>query len=78
MPPRRGRRSRSATARLLLNPGSVGQPRDGDRASSYVVIDTEAGNAEFHRVSYDIDRTQRLMRDVDLPARLVERLQYGR
>ena len=64
--------------RLLLNPGSVGQPRDGDPASSYVVIDTEAGSAEFHRVSYDIDRTQRLMRDVDLPVRLVERLRYGR
>ena len=48
------------------------------RPSSYVVIDTEAGTAEFHRVSYDIDRTQRLMRDVDLPARLVERLRYGR
>jgi len=67
-----------AEGRLLLNPGSVGQPRDGDPASSYVVIDTEAGNAEFHRVSYDIDRTQRLMRDADLPARLVERLRYGR
>jgi diadenosine tetraphosphatase ApaH/serine/threonine PP2A family protein phosphatase len=64
--------------RLLLNPGSVGQPRDGDPASSYAVIDTEAGNAEFHRVSYDIDRTQRLMRDVGLPVRLVERLRYGR
>ena len=64
--------------RLLLNPGSVGQPRDGDPASSYAVIDTEAGSAEFHRVSYDIDRTQRLMRDVDLPVRLVERLRYGR
>jgi predicted phosphodiesterase len=67
-----------ADGRLLLNPGSVGQPRDGDRASSYVVLDTEAGSAEFRRVSYDIDRTQRLMRDVDLPARLVERLRYGR
>src|SRR4029078_10013682 len=63
--------------RLLLTPGSVGQPRDGDPASSYAVIDTEAGSAEFHRVSYDIDRTQRLMRDVDLPVRLVERLRYG-
>jgi predicted phosphodiesterase len=64
--------------RLLLNPGSVGQPRDGDPASSYAVLDTEAGSAEFHRVGYDIDRTQRLMRDVDLPPRLVERLRYGR
>jgi predicted phosphodiesterase len=67
-----------AEGRLLLNPGSVGQPRDGDPASSFVVIDTEAGTAEFHRVGYDIERTQRLMREVDLPARLVERLRYGR
>jgi hypothetical protein len=43
-----------------------------------LVIDTEAGSAEFRRVSYDIDRTQRLMREVDLPVRLVERLRYGR
>ena len=64
--------------RLLLNPGSVGQPRDGDPAASFVVLDTEAGTAEFHRVSYDIDRTQRLMRDAGLPPRLVERLRYGR
>jgi diadenosine tetraphosphatase ApaH/serine/threonine PP2A family protein phosphatase len=64
--------------RLLLNPGSVGQPRDGDPASSFVVLDTEAGTADFHRVSYDIELTQRLMRGVDLPPRLVERLRYGR
>ena len=63
--------------RLLLNPGSVGQPRDGDPASSFVVLDTEAGSADFHRVSYDIELTQRLMRGVDLPPRLVERLRYG-
>ena len=63
--------------RLLLNPGSVGQPRDGDPASSFVVLDTEAGSADFHRVSYDIELTQRLMRGVDLPQRLVERLRYG-
>jgi len=64
--------------RLLVNPGSVGQPRDGNPASSYLVIDTEAESAQFHRVTYAIDRTQRLMRDVDLPPRLVERLRYGR
>jgi predicted phosphodiesterase len=67
-----------SAGRLLLNPGSVGQPRDGDPASSYVVIDTEAGSAEFRRVSYDVDQTQRLMRDAGLPPRLVERLRYGR
>ena len=64
--------------RLLINPGSVGQPRDGNPASSYAVIDTDAETAEFRRVRYDIDRTQRLMRDADLPPRLIERLSYGR
>jgi diadenosine tetraphosphatase ApaH/serine/threonine PP2A family protein phosphatase len=65
-------------ARLLLNPGSVGQPRDGNPAASYLLIDVESGRAEFRRVSYDVAVTQRLMRDVGLPPRLAERLSYGR
>jgi diadenosine tetraphosphatase ApaH/serine/threonine PP2A family protein phosphatase len=64
--------------RSLLNPGSVGQPRDGNPAASYLVLDTEADEVEFRRVSYDIDATQRAMRAVDLPPRLAERLSYGR
>ena len=68
--------------RALLNPGSVGQPRDGmpDAAYGILELDGEAatGSFEFRRVRYDIDRTQRLMRDAGLPARLVERLSYGR
>lgn len=64
--------------RLLLNPGSVGQPRDGNPAASYLLLDTEAEIAEFRRVRYDIERTQQLMREVGLPPRLVERLSYGR
>lgn len=64
--------------RALINPGSVGQPRDGNPEASYLVIDTEAGSAEFHRVRYDIALTQRLMRDVGLPRWLVERLAIGR
>ena len=64
--------------RLLLNPGSVGQPRDGNPASSYLLLDTEAGVAEFRRVRYDIAATQALMREAGLPPRLVERLSYGR
>jgi len=66
------------TGRLLLNPGSVGQPRDGNPAASYVVVDTEAQTAEFRRVPYDVDATQRLMQNVGLPSRLAERLRYGR
>jgi diadenosine tetraphosphatase ApaH/serine/threonine PP2A family protein phosphatase len=64
--------------RALVNPGSVGQPRDGNPAASYLVIDTETATAEFRRVSYDVAATQRAMREVDLPPRLVERLSYGR
>lgn len=64
--------------RALVNPGSVGQPRDGNPAASYLVLDTDAGTVQFHRVSYDIDATQKLMREAGLPARLVERLSYGR
>jgi diadenosine tetraphosphatase ApaH/serine/threonine PP2A family protein phosphatase len=64
--------------RLLLNPGSVGQPRDGNPASSYLLLDTEAGVAEFRRVRYDIAATQALMREAGLPPRLVERLSNGR
>lgn len=67
-----------AEGRALVNPGSVGQPRDGNPAASYLVLDTDAATVQFHRVSYDIDATQKLMREVGLPARLVERLSYGR
>jgi diadenosine tetraphosphatase ApaH/serine/threonine PP2A family protein phosphatase len=64
--------------RALVNPGSVGQPRDGNPAASYLLLDTEAGTAEFRRVRYDVARTQNLMREAGLPTRLVERLSYGR
>jgi len=64
--------------RLLVNPGSVGQPRDGNPAASYLVIDTAAQTAQFRRVTYDVAATQRLMRDAGLPPRLAERLTYGR
>jgi diadenosine tetraphosphatase ApaH/serine/threonine PP2A family protein phosphatase len=64
--------------RALVNPGSVGQPRDGNPAASYLLLDTDQWRAEFRRVRYDIARTQALMREVELPPRLVERLSYGR
>ncbi|MGH2401093.1 MAG: metallophosphoesterase family protein [Candidatus Limnocylindria bacterium] len=69
------------TGRALLNPGSVGQPRDGLPDAAYAVLEVNGaagGSITFHRVRYEIDRTQRLMRDAGLPARLVERLSYGR
>jgi predicted phosphodiesterase len=64
--------------RLLLNPGSVGQPRDGDPRSSYAVLDLGEASVTFRRVPYDIERTQQLMRERHLPSWLVERLSHGR
>jgi diadenosine tetraphosphatase ApaH/serine/threonine PP2A family protein phosphatase len=63
--------------RLLLNPGSVGQPRDGDPRASALVLDTEARRVTWHRVAYPIATTQAAMRAAALPARLVARLEHG-
>ena len=69
-------------ARALLNPGSVGQPRDGLPDAAYALLELDgdggADTFEFRRVRYDIDLTQRLMRDAGLPPRLAERLSFGR
>jgi predicted phosphodiesterase len=63
--------------RLLLNPGSVGQPRDGDARASYLLLDLDGRRAQWHRVVYDIDAVRAQMRAVDLPIRLIERLRHG-
>jgi len=63
--------------RVLLNPGSVGQPRDGDPAASWIEIDTDARIATWRRVAYDIGAVQAAMRDCGLPTRLVDRLAVG-
>jgi diadenosine tetraphosphatase ApaH/serine/threonine PP2A family protein phosphatase len=64
--------------RALINPGSVGQPRDGNPDASFLVIDTETGTAEFGRAPYNVQLTQRLMREARLPQWLIERLAMGR
>ncbi|HEX5175131.1 MAG TPA: metallophosphoesterase family protein [Gaiellaceae bacterium] len=66
-----------ADARALLNPGSVGQPRDGDPRAAFLVLDLEARHASFHRVEYDVERTQREMREAGLPELLAARLALG-
>jgi len=66
-----------AGARWVLNPGSVGQPRDGDPRAAYLVLDSDARRASFHRVAYDIERTQAEMRAAGLPEQLSERLSMG-
>jgi diadenosine tetraphosphatase ApaH/serine/threonine PP2A family protein phosphatase len=63
--------------RWLLNPGSVGQPRDGDSRAAFCLVDLEAGRASFVRVAYPIEETQVEMRDSGLPEALAERLAYG-
>jgi diadenosine tetraphosphatase ApaH/serine/threonine PP2A family protein phosphatase len=63
--------------RVLLNPGSVGQPRDGIPTASWLLLDTEAGAATWRRTSYDVASVQAHMERLGLPERLVARLAYG-
>ncbi|MBI4344842.1 MAG: metallophosphoesterase family protein, partial [Euryarchaeota archaeon] len=62
--------------RLVFNPGSVGQPRDGDPRASYAILDTEEREVEIDRVGYDIDAVARAILDRGLPQPLALRL-YG-
>jgi predicted phosphodiesterase len=63
--------------RVLLNPGSVGQPRDGIPAASWLLLDTEEGSATWRRTAYDVAAVQAAMSRFSLPERLVARLAYG-
>jgi diadenosine tetraphosphatase ApaH/serine/threonine PP2A family protein phosphatase len=63
--------------RALVNPGSVGQPRDGDPTASYLLIDEDAGLCTWRRVAYDIPAVQATMREVGLPRRMADRLEFG-
>jgi diadenosine tetraphosphatase ApaH/serine/threonine PP2A family protein phosphatase len=64
--------------RMIINPGSVGQPRDGNSQASYAMLDTENMIWEFRRVTYPVEITQERMRARGLPRRLIERLDMGR
>jgi diadenosine tetraphosphatase ApaH/serine/threonine PP2A family protein phosphatase len=66
-----------SSGRWLLNPGSVGQPRDGDPRAAYCLLDFDSRQAAFVRVEYAIGETQAEMREQGLPAALAERLAYG-
>jgi predicted phosphodiesterase len=63
--------------RWLLNPGSVGQPRDGDPRAAYLVLDVEAKRAAFRRIDYPVERTQAELLERGLPSSLAERLATG-
>lgn len=75
--PRDGTHLGLAGGRTLLNPGSVGQPRDGDPRASWATLDTDRAEISWHRVPYDIAATQARMRALRLPERLVTRLDVG-
>jgi diadenosine tetraphosphatase ApaH/serine/threonine PP2A family protein phosphatase len=64
--------------RLVINPGSTGQPRDGDSRAAYALYDSAAGTVTWHRVEYDIAATQQKMRKARLDSWLIERLSVGR
>ncbi len=64
--------------RYLLNPGSVGQPRDGDPRASVAIIDTEQTRVAIRRIPYDVAAAQRKIRDAGLPSFLADRLAIGR
>jgi len=66
------------TGRVLVNPGSVGQPRDRDPDAAWAVLDTEARTVEFMRTAYDVAETQRRIRARGLPGFLADRLASGR
>jgi diadenosine tetraphosphatase ApaH/serine/threonine PP2A family protein phosphatase len=64
--------------RMIINPGGVGQPRDGDPRASYAIYDAEAQTVRHYRVEYDIPATQKKMAERGLPTPLILRLSVGR
>jgi diadenosine tetraphosphatase ApaH/serine/threonine PP2A family protein phosphatase len=76
-PRREGARLDIATGEWLLNPGSVGQPRDGDPRASWLLLDLDGLTASFERTDYDIAGAAGAIRAARLPDSLAERLEYG-
>jgi predicted phosphodiesterase len=66
-----------STGEWLVNPGSTGQPRDGDPRAAWLLLDTERQTAIYQRTEYDIAGAQAAIRAARLPDSLAERLQYG-
>jgi predicted phosphodiesterase len=61
----------------IINPGSVGQPRDSDNRAAYAILDLDAMTWEFRRIPYDIKHVQAQMAEADMPQRLITRLEHG-
>ena len=68
---------RTGDGKVMINPGSVGQPRDGDPRAAYALLDPASETVDFRRVRYDVKETQRRMRGRKLPEILADRLRFG-
>ncbi|MCK4936631.1 MAG: metallophosphoesterase family protein [Elusimicrobiales bacterium] len=65
------------TARYIFNPGSVGQPRDGNPLSSCAIYDSDNKSFQILRIAYDREKTQQLMKEKKMPQPLIDRLRFG-
>jgi predicted phosphodiesterase len=72
-----GSSSPTGPLQRIVNPGSVGQPRDRDPRAAYLLYDRDAGELVWRRVEYDYEKVQKRMQKLGLPAFLIERLAYG-
>jgi diadenosine tetraphosphatase ApaH/serine/threonine PP2A family protein phosphatase len=75
--PADGERLELDDRRVILNPGGVGQPRDGDPRACAMLLDTDGGTAEWRRIEYPVAEVQESMRAAGLPERLIRRLEAG-
>jgi predicted phosphodiesterase len=73
-----GTRLEIGEGRWLINPGSVGQPRDGDPRAAWLELDTDSWEATYHRIAYDIERAAEAIELAGLPEHLARRLFVGR
>lgn len=76
-PPQYNEPIRLGEKRVIINPGSVGQPRDSDSRAAYAILDLDKMTFEHRRVEYAIAQTQEKMTVAGIPQRLIDRLQYG-
>jgi diadenosine tetraphosphatase ApaH/serine/threonine PP2A family protein phosphatase len=76
-PRREGTQLDISSGKWLLNPGSVGQPRDGDARAAWLLLDLDGLSATYRRTSYDVAGAAAAIRAARLPASLAERLEYG-
>jgi diadenosine tetraphosphatase ApaH/serine/threonine PP2A family protein phosphatase len=67
-----------SSSRYMINPGAVGQPRDGDARAAYGILDSEQHTWTSYRTEYNIKAEQAAMREAGFPRRLIDRLEFGR